>query len=216
MLKGIIFDLDGVLVDSEPVHFLAYKQSFEKYGIDLSKENYLRFGVSRGDRFLVEKISQKYKKKIDLEEIRKLKKEYFGKKIGTNLRLREGILETISLLSNKCKLAIASSSRRETIERVLRQFEMRKYFKAIVGGDEVESVKPEPDIYLRVLDLLSFSSEQCIAVEDSQTGLRAAKGAGLRCVACPTEYTNLHDLSRADFLAKDINMVREIILKELD
>jgi HAD superfamily hydrolase (TIGR01509 family) len=211
MLKNIIFDLDGVIVDSEPVHFKAHKKSIEKFGIQLSKGDYLKYGVARGDEFLFASMSKKFGKKINLEKARMFKRKYFEELLQKELRLREGIDVLLSFLKDRYSLAVASSSRGETIEAVLEKFEIFQYFEVVVGGDDVENVKPAPDIYLKVVAELNAAAGECIAIEDSETGLLAAKAAGLKCIAVPTEFTGMHDFSQADFLVEDLLAIKKVI-----
>lgn len=211
MLECIIFDLDGVIVDSEPVHFLAYKKTFEKLGINFSKEDYLCFGVARGDDFFVKNILQKYGEEKDPEDICRQKKECFEKMIETDLRLRDGFADLLSFCEGKYKLAVASSAKQEAVNLILERFKIAKYFQSVLCGDQVENVKPAPDIYLKTMQLLGVSPEQCVAVEDSKTGLLAAKEAQIRCVVASTEFTSGNNFSGADFVVKDLEEIQAIL-----
>lgn len=190
--------MDGVILDSEPLHFEAHKRALEIFGVNLTTEDYMSFGVATGDLNLYAKASEKYGVEIGFEEIARLKKEFYRKLIDEKGELLEGVVDILESLSQKYILAIASSGTKNAVNFVLQKFSIEKYFNFIVSGDDVEKVKPNPDIYLRVIELLGFAKDDCVAIEDSQSGLIAAKDAGLKCIVIPCEFTKKQDFSRAD------------------
>jgi len=215
MIKAIIFDLDGVIVDSEPVHFKAHRKILKEFGISLTKEDYLEFGVARGDEFLLKTMAKKYKKKINVEEARRLKKKYYISLISTDLKLRKGIKRFLESVDKKYKLALASSSKKEVIELVLKNFDLFQYFKTITSGGEVKKVKPAPDIYLKSIEKAGVLPMESLAIEDSETGVISAKKAGLRCVAFPGKFTRFQDFSKADVMIKNIAELNKFISREI-
>ena len=206
-IKAVIFDMDGVIVDSEPLHFEAHKKALEKFGIELSLEDYMDFGVAQGDDNLYEKAAQKFDIKIDKEEISKLKKRIYREIFDQKAELRVGVLELIKILCKKYDLAIASSGTKDVVNHVVERFSLGDYFKVIVTGDDVERVKPYPDIYIKASQLLYASENECIALEDSETGVSAAKSAGIRCIAVPCDFTRSQNLSKADLILDDLEEV---------
>lgn len=209
-IKAILFDFDGVIVDSEPLHFEAHKKALKNFRVELTFEDYMDFGVSKGDNNLYEKVSQKYGVKIDKEVISKTKKQIYREIFDEKAELIPGILEALKKFSKRYDLAIVSSGVKSSIEYAIDKFDIGKYFKFVVTGDDVEKVKPFPDVYLKSIELLGLEKENCIAIEDSETGLEAAKNAGIKCIAIPNEFTKNQNFSSAEMLLSDIKELKNL------
>ena len=209
-IKAILFDFDGVIVDSEPLHFEAHKKALVDFGVDLTFDDYMDFGVSKGDNNLYEKVAQKYGVKIDKEVISKTKKQIYREIFDEKAELIPGILESLEKFSEKYDLAIVSSGVKSSIEYAIDKFNIGKYFKFVITGDDVERVKPFPDVYLKAIELLGHKKEDCVAIEDSETGLEAAKNAGIKCIAISNEFTRNQDFSRADMLLSSTKDLKNI------
>jgi beta-phosphoglucomutase len=205
MTKGVIFDVDGTLVDSEPLHFEAARQSLLPLGLNLTVEDYREFGMSRGAWNLYEELSQKYKIDIDKERAFTIKKEIFQKLFQEHIALRPGVLQCVRAFSREYLLGIASSGAQENVRYILEKTQIKDYFRVVVTANDVERVKPFPDIYLKACGALGLRAEECLAIEDSETGLRAAKAAGLRCIVVPCEFTKRQDFSQADMVLEDFS-----------
>lgn len=208
-IKAILFDLDGVLVDSEPLHFEAHQKALEHFGIKLALEDYMDFGVAKGDDNLYQKTAEKYGVEIDKQEISKLKRQIYRDIFAEKGRLIDGIEESLKKFHAEYELALVSSGSKESIDFVLEKIGLKKYFKVVVTGDDVERVKPFPDIYLKAIKALAFEKEFCVAIEDSVTGIEAAKSAGIKCIAIPNEFTKNQDLSRADAMVEKLEDLNE-------
>ena len=209
MIKAIIFDMDGVLVDSEPLYFKANVLSLKTHGIDLTKDDYLEFGVARGIKNLYLKLSEKYGVELDHDLVNELKRKYLTDLMRTTLRPRPGAKELLDLLEGKYLLGLASSSGRKTISESLSAVNMRKYFKEISSGADVERTKPFPDVYLNVAEKLCVRPDDCVAIEDSDSGVMAGKEAGMKVIAVPNEFTASMNFDNADILLDslfDINI----------
>lgn len=208
MLKAIIFDLDGILVDSEPLHFEAHKVALKEFGIDLTREDYMEFGLAKGDWDLYKKMAEKFNVNIDEKEISAIKHKAYREIFDKNAVPREGAIELVeSLNRNDYDLAIASSGSKKEVMYILEKFAIKKYFKVIVTGNDVEKVKPAPYIYNKAVELLGVSKEDCIAIEDSATGLAAAKNAGIKCIAVPCSFTKGQDFSAADLVLDNLGEI---------
>ncbi|HOW60325.1 MAG TPA: HAD family phosphatase [Candidatus Moranbacteria bacterium] len=210
-IRAILFDLDGVIIDSEPLHFEAHKKVLEKYKIKLSLEDYMRFGVAKGDNILYEKMSEKFGMPINKSEISQRKKQAYWEILDKKGELMPEILEILQNFSKKYDLAIVSSGVKASVEHVLDKFNVRKYFEVVITGEDVEKIKPFPDVYSKALEKLERSKEECIAIEDSQTGIEAAKNAGLKCIAIPNEFTKNHDFSQADIILSSAKELVDIV-----
>lgn len=215
MIKAILFDMDGVIVDSEPLHFEAHKKALAHFGIDLKLEDYMQFAISRGDDVIYEKAAQVYGAEIDKKAVSEIKKRVFREIFDQNSEMFPGILETLKNFSEKYDLAIVSSGSENAVKYVVEKLDIGKYFKVIVTGDNVEKIKPFPDIYLKAIEALGYDKESCVAIEDSETGMSAAKNAGLKCIAIPCGFTKDQDFSRADIVLKSIKEVNEELINSL-
>ena len=198
MIKAIIFDMDGVLIDSEPLYFKANVLSLKPHGIDLTKDDYLEFGVAKGIKNLYIKLSEKYGVELDHDLVNELKRKYLTDLMRTRLQPRPGAKELLDLLEDKYLLGLASSSGRKTINESLSAVNMRKYFKEISSGADVEQTKPFPDVYLNVAEKLCVEPESCVAIEDSESGVTAGKRAGMKVIAAPNDFTASMNFDDAD------------------
>jgi HAD superfamily hydrolase (TIGR01509 family) len=213
--KAILFDVDGVIVDSEPLHFAAHKKALAYFGIEITLNDYLDFGVAQGDNNLYEKVSEKFGVVIKKEDASKMKKQFYREIFAEKGEMMPGILESLQTFSKKYVLAVVSSGSLDANEYVLSKFDIRKYFKAIITKEDVEKVKPYPDVYLKALEKLNLSKDEYVAIEDSQTGVEAAKNAGIKCIAIPCGFTKNQDFSRADILLSNINEMDEKLIENL-
>jgi HAD superfamily hydrolase (TIGR01509 family) len=209
MIKSVLFDLDGVIVDSEPLHFEAHRKALKQFGINITIQDYMEFGVAKGDASLFEEASRKYGVEIDKEEVSKLKKELYRNIFRKRAAPREGFSDLIEKLGDDYTLAITSSGGRDTIEFVIEKFGLGSKFKTIISGDDVKRVKPFPDIYEKALNILGLGSADCIAIEDSESGLLAAKGANIKCIVVPCKFTRKQNFSKADFIFEELGEIIE-------
>ncbi|MDO8241040.1 MAG: HAD family phosphatase [Candidatus Moranbacteria bacterium] len=212
-ISTIIFDLDGVIVDSEPMHFEAAKETMNEFGIKLTLEEYMEFGVAKGARNLFEKLSEKYKIDIDINRAFEIKKNKFQEIFEKNAFPRKGILELLESFEGKYTLAIASSGTRESVMFVLDKLNIANKFSLIVVAEDVSRVKPFPDIYNKTVQMLGVDKDYCVAIEDSATGVTAAKEAGIRCLAVPCEFTKNQNFSDAYVVLENIEQIADFVEK---
>ena len=185
MLECILFDLDGLLVDSEPLQYRAYRHAFEQYGIDLSMDDWIRWhSVEASTARWVERENLQ----IDVPQLREIKKQHYEELIAEELNLKPGVRELVEDCSGNLQLAVVSASRRESIEACLAKFDLIHHFTVLVSGDQVTRSKPFADPYLAAIQALKTSPGRAIALEDSVTGFRAATAAELVCVVCPDHF----------------------------
>jgi HAD superfamily hydrolase (TIGR01509 family) len=209
MIKAVIFDMDGVIVDSEPLHykvFMDYTQS--KFGFTISDEEYNTF-IGTTNKSIFSKLQKKYNIEGDIDAVIE---EYEGKCIEFLLTSDErpiyGVDTLIkSLYQNKMKLALASSSPKNHINIVLELFAISQFFDAKVSGQEVKSGKPAPDIFLRAAEMMDVLPAECLVFEDSKNGVAAAKEAGMKCFALNNLNSGNQDLSRADKIISDFHEI---------
>ncbi|MFH0836676.1 MAG: HAD family phosphatase [Candidatus Aenigmatarchaeota archaeon] len=195
--KGVIFDLDGVLVDTEYNHWQGWIKALKPFGITLSKEEYSNYSGKSGDvieKLLIEK-HRLPKVQLEKEKENIMTKFFSENKIKTMHFAKESIL---FFKKNKFKLAVATSSPRDQAITKLRNTGLIDFFNSITARDDVKKGKPYPDIYIHSIKQLGLEPKQCIAFEDTQSGVESAKAAGLYCIAIPTEISLKQNFSKAD------------------
>lgn len=201
MLRAVIFDMDGVMVDSEPQHGKAAIEVLKRYGINADMEYHEQFIGSSTENMAKQVVEQNHLSVSPeqlLEELNQAKRDIHRREGYIPL---PGIQEMIPLLTHAgFKLAIASSSNPGEIETALKSIKLKKYFDKLVSSSHTEHPKPAPDIYNLVLKELGVNPAEAIVVEDSANGVAAAKAAGLPCVGYVNPHSGNQDLSQADVL----------------
>lgn len=205
MLKAVIFDLDGVIVDSEPMHFQVDQRVLAQCGLT-ADGNLLNpyVGVSNPEMWtdLKEKLNLELSVEDLLQLQSKLKIEVLNE---TKINAIDGVRELITgLKENKLALAVASSSPRFFIEAVLEAIEIKEFFDVIVSGEEVAKGKPYPDIFLKTAELLNVNPKECVVIEDSANGIRASVSAGMKCIGYANPNSGVQDLSNASAIVDSI------------
>lgn len=208
-MKAVIFDMDGVIIDSEPIHFEVDMQTMRDLGFDISSEELEKY-VGTTNEYMFTDLKNKYNINQSIEEIINYKVELTKKKIiQSDLDPIEGIKELLVALKNKnIPTAIASSSPRSFIDVVVSKFNLQDYFKYIVSGEEVVHGKPAPDVYIETAKKLGLLTEECTVIEDSRNGVLAAKAAGMKCIGFQNINSGNQDLSKADIIVKSITEIK--------
>lgn len=202
MIRAIIFDMDGLIVDTEPVLAKSVISALKNQSIELSESEYFEHWTKNGGN--VKQYAQSKKWEINFELYRKEKKETYLKFLKNNIPLIPKVKEKILLLHEKYMLALVSSSDREFIEVILDSTHLRKYFSVVVGGDEVKAEKPDPEGFLLAAKKMRVLPSECVVLEDAQKGIIAAKAAGMKAIAIPNKHTKNNDFSKADQILKSI------------
>ncbi|MBX9948621.1 MAG: HAD-IA family hydrolase [Candidatus Obscuribacterales bacterium] len=193
-----VFDMDGTLDDSEPVHCLAYQQVLERLGKTLTSADYNSRFTGSTDQFIATSLIQQFGLTVTVAELLKQKEALFLKLIEGRAEALPGVLKTLDTLHKRgLKLAVASSATLDAIEAVLAALKIRHYFTVIASGEEVANSKPAPDVFLLAAERLGIAPQRCLAFEDSENGVRAAAAAGLFCIAIPCGSTAGQDHSAA-------------------
>ncbi len=206
---AVIFDMDGVIVDSEKVYQAIERQMYDDLEIPVSTEEHRLF-IGAAERSMWQFMKDKYQMDTDIDFLVKEERTRFMSQLDQpgNIPLMPGLMELLEALAQEgIQALVASSSSREIIEKVLRVNDIRHYFKDITGGDDVLNSKPAPDIFLETASKADTVPGQCLVIEDSENGIRAALSAGMKVVALLNNYSDGLDLSAA---SKTIHALHEL------
>ncbi len=178
-IKAIIFDMDGVIFDTEMVYLKVWSKVFEKYGYKMTKEIYTSV-LGTGRENVKKVFVNNYGSNLPIDDMYKEKDENLAKEIEKGVALKAGAYEILKYLKeNDFKIALATSAISKRAFKQLKQANIYKFFDAVVCRDEVEKTKPNPDIFLKAADKLNVNKSECIVIEDSSAGIKAAFNAGM-------------------------------------
>jgi len=211
--KAVIFDLDGVISDTQRLHFEVDIEVLKRKGIDFSFKRIKKYAGVSDREFFRELIFKKKKfSEKEMEKIIEMKYEILFEKMKKNLKPIKGVIELIKRLKrNSFRLGVASSSPKKAVNFILSSLKIKKYFNVILSRGDILRAKPDPEIYLKAAKLLRLKPEDCVVIEDSPSGIMAAKLAGMKCIAITTSLKK-KQLKQAD---KIINSFEELSLKEI-
>jgi HAD superfamily hydrolase (TIGR01509 family) len=212
MLKAIIFDCDGVIADTEPIHMAAFGRVLAEEGITLTEEDYFAQYLALDDRGCFTKALTGCGRPLTQEQLIELirrKAEYVEPAMQADLRILPGAAEFIHLASPVYPLAVASGALKAEIELVLKYGALRDHFRVIVSAEDVTRSKPHPDPFLKARELLDavtghhIEPAECLVIEDSIHGIRAAHKAAMRCLAVSNSYPR-EKLAEADHIVDSL------------
>jgi len=204
MLKGVLFDMDGVLVDTEELIARASVEMFREKGLTVRAEDFLPF-VGTGEVRYLGGVAEKYGFPLDVMEAKKRVYEIYGEIARGNLQVLPGVHAFIGRCRDAgLRLAVATSADRVKMLINLREGELpEEWFDALVTAEDVTHKKPAPDIYLKAAERLGLSPGSCLVVEDAPAGVTAGKKAGARVLALTTSFP-AERLTEADWIAQDL------------
>ncbi|WP_296145403.1 HAD-IA family hydrolase [uncultured Flavobacterium sp.] len=210
MIKTVIFDMDGVLVNSEPLHHEVSSIQFKDLNIDVTEDIYSTF-TGNSNKMIYKKLKDRFQLPHEIDDLILAKNnlfiDAFDKK--EDLHLMPGVKDLIiDLHKNGIQLVVASSSEMAIINKVFERFDLNQYFMHKISGEDFPESKPNPAIFLKAASLSETPIEQCIVIEDSTNGIKAANAAGIFCIAYKSEGVDSQDQSLADVIVydfKDLN-----------
>jgi len=210
MITTLIFDLDGLLADTEKLHCMAYQDALAKFGFKLTENDYSEHwilkGGSIGEFIAVRGLD------IDPELIRLAKAERYEELVVSTADPMPGAISILSRMTGWKKLALATSSYEDAAYAVLKALDIGVYFSCIATRSTVTRIKPFPDLFLYVARVLGETPDNCLVFEDSEKGIIAAQAAGMKSIAVPNIHTFDHDFSQATVVVPSLEKVtRELI-----
>ena len=212
MPKAVIWDMDGVIIDSAPYHFKAWQEVFQNRGVTFTEEDFKRYFGQRNDTIISNVLGESLSTS-QIDTIADEKERDFRQRVKQHVKPLPGAIELIkSLKEHGFKLALASSAPIENIQLVTQGLGINNYFHVIVSGREVKEGKPSPQGFLLAAKKLGVAPENCIVVEDAVAGVTAAKRAGMYCLA----VTNTHprvSLKEADVI---IDTLESVTMNDLE
>ena len=209
MLRAIIFDFDGVIADTEPLHLKAFQLTLGENDIELTDEDYFSNYLAYDDKTLFKELFKDREFEHDdamISDFINRKSVHFGNVLKGNILLLEGVSEFILQISGKYPLAIGSGAMKSEIVEILESAGLRGHFPIIVSADQVINCKPDPEVFIEALKRINNSSSdskilpgECLVIEDSTSGITAAHSAGMKCLAITNSYS-AEKLANADMI----------------
>lgn len=225
MLRAIIFDFNGILVDDEPIHLELFQRVLREEGIFVSDRDYYARFLGMDDKGCFKAAFTEHGRKLDdrhLAELIQRKARYYRDSMKTAIRPFPGVKELVPLVAARYPLAIASGALRSEIDIITERIGLGKYFQVIVSSEDINEGKPNPEIFMKALALLNQARpegqkllpSECLVIEDSKEGIHGAHAAGIRCLA----VTNSHpaeELKEADAVVQSLEEVNTAFLDNL-
>ena len=219
MIKAVIFDMDGLILDSEIVESHSFEKILKEHGVEPKPNaNGLIHEIGGADGSIYyEKFKNKYNLKIDAEVIQSKKRAYWRQTIQEGETTSfPGFLELIELLKKEnFIIALASNRNEASVHLVLEKLGVNHYFHTVVGSAEGRKPKPSPDVYLHTAKLIGVKPSECVVLEDTDVGIFSAKEAGMKAIAVPNKYTKSHNFERADVVVSSLKDVSLDLINNL-
>ena len=208
--KALLWDNDGVLVDTEILYFQATKQAFRTFGIELTEERYHRFFLKESSGTLQLAKENGLPSEIT-EELRTERDRIYTQMLQTENLTRLGVEQVLTSLKKKVIMGVVTSSHADNFKIIHDRTGFGRFFDFVITGDDVIETKPSPEPYLMAVQRTGCTPQECVAIEDSERGLLSAKAAGIACWVIPTELTRYGDFSIADKVLTSVADVARFI-----
>ena len=206
-MRAIIFDMDGVISDTQKLHAEIEQKLLRKHGINLSINEISKQYAGVPGKVMFTDLFKKYNIKANISLVLAEKQKEFEKRIEEGVKEIKGVISVISELKwKKIPMAIASTSSKYIVNRVLEQLEIKDNFTVIVAGDQIKKGKPDPEIFFTVAEGLELPPENCIVIEDGASGIKGAKRAGMVTIGFGEDVKD-----KGNFSAKDMEELNKIL-----
>jgi beta-phosphoglucomutase family hydrolase len=203
VIKAVIFDMDGVIVNSEPAHVEAEKHILLKYGVKITTEE-LRDYTGTTAEFEFNDLIRKYKLNTTAETLFNEKEEILFRLLEEKTEPTEGVIYLIkNLKQHGFKLGIATSGHRKLAHYYLKKLGIETFFDTVVCAEDITHSKPDPGIFMKAAQRLGVEPKECIVIEDARVGIEAARKAGMKSIGYSNPNSGNQDLSKADWVVSD-------------
>jgi beta-phosphoglucomutase family hydrolase len=203
MIKAVIFDMDGVIVDSEPMHIEAEKQTLLKYGVKITTAE-LRTYTGTTAEFEFNDLIRKYKLNTTANTLFNEKEDILFRLLEERTEPTKGVIDLIkNLKQHGFKLGIATSGHRKLARYYLDKLGIEPLFDTVVCAEDIARSKPDPEIFLKAAQRLGAEPTECIVIEDAKLGIEAATRAGMKCIGYSNPNSGNQDLSKANWVVSD-------------
>ena len=215
MLKAVIFDMDGLMIDSERVTFECYQEVLKDMNLTMDEEFYKTL-LGKPTKGIHQRFYDVYENNFPIEDVMKkvhaMMAERFEKE---GVPVKNGLVSLLQYLKeNSYKTIVATSSNRNRVDKILKQAGITEYFDDSICGDEVTKGKPDPEIFLKACQKLGVSTDEAIVLEDSEAGIQAGSTAGIRVICVPDmKYPEKQYEEKAYRILSDLNEVKEFLKK---
>ena len=202
MLKAVLFDMDGVIVDTEPLHRKAYHLMFDDVNIKVNAELYESF-TGQSTINICKRLVEHFELNNSPEDLMSLKRKHYKYLFNNDdeLALIDGVLDLIQdYHSNNVTLVVASSASMLGINQIFERFDLNQYFSAKFSGADLKKSKPHPEIFIKAAKSTGFSTSECMVIEDSTNGIKAAHSADIFCVGFKSKHSSGQDYTLADIV----------------
>ncbi|WP_395343885.1 HAD family hydrolase [Ningiella sp. W23] len=214
MIKGLIFDHDGTLVDSEKLHYRCWQEIMEAFDVHFSLQEYVEKHNGIPTVTNAEILIRDYTLDIDAHTLslqkQVLTQKRFKAQPSALMPFAEKVLK--ACVNDGFSLAIATGAGQKEIQQTFDAHPIGEYFSTVATRDDVKRPKPSPDVYQLAQKNLGLPAQQCLALEDTQAGIQSAKASGIFCIAVRNDYTRNADLSSADYICDNLHQAYEFIV----
>jgi beta-phosphoglucomutase family hydrolase len=211
-IVAVIFDMDGLMIDSEKIHLKAYNEALKEFGIRISKQGNLKY-VGISDTDICKDLVKVHNLEISYHDLKR-KKDKAYQSFLNDVEPQQGLINLVEKLHKEnYKLAVASSSNIKEIKIIISKLGIEQYFNNLTSADFVRKGKPEPDIFLYAASKLGVKPQKCLVLEDAPSGVLAAKRANMYCYAIPSEETKNENFDAADKVLRSLTEVYEALCK---
>ena len=189
MVRAILFDFDGVIVDSEPIHYHTFQETLKKFGVKIDEQRWYDEFTGTGSPHIMKVLFEENGIKEDLDKWVKIRRNKLWNYLRNNeIELKKGLKEFLELLEKRgIKRAVTSGSKEDTINFILKKIGIDNYFEIVLGRESIKNRKPDPEIFLLGAKRIGAEPEECLIIEDSISGITAAKKSGIKyiCMKSP-------------------------------
>ncbi len=211
MIKAVIFDMNGVLVNDEPLHEQAFIEAFQKHGTQITLEDYQELFAGKTDKEGIRAAIERFGLSRDGENslIQEKEQAYFRLAPGQLIPI-EGVVDFVKKVKEKFTVALVTSATRGEVEMILKALNLQNDFALVITAEDISRGKPHPEPYLLAAQRLKLSPEECIVIEDSPAGVRSAQSAEMRVIAITTTHTR-DELAKSDWIYDSFAKIGEKI-----